>query len=382
MSKNILHVFHIYYAIPFFIGDQFLFLNELGYNVHVVCSPSSYLENYANKMHFEYMEVDITRAITPLKDINALLNICLYIHNKKIDVVVGHTPKGALLSMLAGWIMRVPKRIYFRHGLVYETMHGFQRELMKYLDRLTAFCSTKVVCVSPSIFARSLEDHLNSEKKQIVLGKGTCGGIDAIRKFNPGKIDLVKLKYLRESLMFKPNDLVIGYCGRLVIDKGIIELVDAFSQLKNEYDREIKLLLVGDFEERNSLPIHIIENMRDNKNIIITGFIFQDIEYYYALMNIYILPSYREGFPISVLEASAMQIPVLTTKVTGCIDSIIERETGLYVSNTGESILNGIQSLLDDKNLPRFGLNGREFVLRYFDNRILWPIIDKELYAD
>jgi glycosyltransferase involved in cell wall biosynthesis len=252
---------------------------------------------------------------------------------------------------------------------------------MKFLDRLTALCSTKVVCVSPSLYNRSLDDHLNSERKQTILGKGTCGGIDALSKFNPEKINPLKFVHLRESLMIKPSDFVIGYCGRLVVDKGIIELVDAFSLLNEKSYREFKLLLVGDFEERNSLPLHIIEKIRNDKDIITTGFIFQDIEYYYALMNIFILPSFREGFGISVLEASSMQIPVLTTQATGCVDSIIEGKTGLYVSNTKESILKGIQSLMEDKNIARFGVNGREFVLRNFDNRVLWPIIEKELYS-
>jgi glycosyltransferase involved in cell wall biosynthesis len=378
---QILHVVNIYFVLPYFIGDQFLFLKKKGHKVHVICSPSSYLAEYANKMQFDYIEVEIARAIKPIKDIKVLLSICLYIKRNKIDVVVGHTPKGALLAMIAGRIMRVPKRIYFRHGLVYETMKGFRRELLKYLDRLTASCSTKVVCVSPSLYARSLDDYLNSENKQTILGKGTCGGIDALYKFNPEKINLSKLDQLRESLMIKPGDFVIGYSGRLVIDKGIVELVDAFSLLNKKSIRESKLLLVGDFEERNSLPIQIIEKIRNARNIITTGFIFQDIEYYYALMDIFILPSFREGFPISVLEASAMQIPVLTTKVTGCIDSIIEGKTGLYVSNTKESILNGMQSLMEDKHIARLGLNGREFVLSNFDNRVLWPIIEKEIYS-
>lgn len=378
---HILHVVNIYFVLPSFIGNQFVFLNKKGHKVYVICSPSPYLEGYANKMQFDYIEIEITRAITPIKDLKVLLSICLYIKRNKIDIIVGHTPKGALLAMIAGWIMRVPKRIYFRHGLVYETMQGFRRELLKNLDRLTAFCSTKVVCVSPSLYARSLDDHLNSEKKQIILGKGTCGGIDALSKFNPENINSLKIEHLRESLMIKPSDFVIGYCGRLVIDKGIIELVDAFIQLKKESDRESKLLLVGDYEERDSLPGHTIEKIRNNKDIIVTGFIFKDIEYYYALMNLFILPSFREGFGTSVLEASAMKIPVLTTQVTGCIDSIIAGETGLYVSNTKESILNGILLLIDDKNIARFGLNGRKFVLNYFDNRVLWPIIEKELYS-
>ena len=375
---NILHVVNIYFVLPYFIGDQFLYFTNKGNKLHVICSPSPLLKGYSDKMQFKYQEVDIVRSIKPLKDIKALFTICRYIKTNHINIVIGHTPKGALLAMLAAFLMGVPRRIYFRHGLVYETMHGFQRELMKFLDRLTASCSTKVVCVSPSLFARSLEDHLNSEKKQIILGKGTCGGIDALSKFNPEKITQLKFNYLRESLMIKTSDFVIGYCGRLVIDKGIIELVDAFSQLNKKSETETKLLLVGDFEERNSLPKHMIEKIRNNKNIITTGFIFQNIEYYYALMNIFILPSYREGFGISVLEASAMQIPVLTTRATGCIDSIIEDVTGKFIANDSNSIANAIEFYINNPLIAKeHGKNGREFVIKYFDQKIIWQEIEK-----
>lgn len=381
INKKILHVVNIYFVLPYFIGDQFLYFKEKGYELNVICSPSKYLADYANKMGFNYLEVKILRAIKPLKDLIAIYTICNFIKKNKIDIVVGHTPKGALLAMLAARIMGVPRRVYFRHGLVYETMHGIQRSLMINIDRLSALCSTKVVCVSQYIYSQSLKDRLNSEKKQIVLGKGTCGGIDSITKFNPAYIELSKINQLKVSLGIKQSDFVIGFCGRLVIDKGIIELVESFYQLKKESNRKYKLLLVGDFEQRNSLPKYIIDKIKYDEDIIVTGFVFSNIEYYYALMNLYILPSYREGFGISVLEASSMQLPVLTTKATGCKDSIIEGNTGFYVLNTINSITNAIKSLRDDKNITIYGLNGRKFVLKFFDNRILWPILEKELYS-
>lgn len=381
MKKNILHIVNIYFVLPYFIGDQFFYFNKKGYKLNVICSPSQYLADYAKKMGFNYLEVEIARAIKPFKDFIAIFTICHYIKKNKIDIVVGHTPKGALLAMLAAKIMRIPCRVYFRHGLVYETMQGFQRKLMINLDRLTAFFSTKIVCVSPSVYTQSLKDRLNSEKKQIVLSKGTCGGIDSLNKFNPEKINLTTLNQLKVSLGIKQNDFVIGFCGRLVVDKGIIELVESFEQLKVESNKNYKLLLVGDFEKRNSLPKYIIDKIKYDKDIIITGFVFNNIEYYYALMNLFILPSYREGFPTSILEASAMQLPVLTTRATGCVDSIIEGHTGFYILNTVNSIFYGIKSLRDDKNIAKYGLNGRKFVLDYFDNLVLWPILEKEVYS-
>jgi len=385
MKKNILHIVNIYFVLPYFIGDQFLYLKNEGYNLNVICSPSEHLKDYAQKMKFNFSEIEISRKINVYNDIKALLHICYYIKKNNINIVVGHTPKGALLAMLASSIMRVQKRIYFRHGLVYETMNGTKRQFMILLDKITAYCATKIVCVSPSVYKKSIEEKLNPEIKQIILGKGTCGGIDALDKFNPEKINSKKLKFLKKSIGLNINTYVIGYCGRLVKDKGIIELVEAFKQLVIKTKLDIKLLLIGDFETRDILPPNIIKEITNNKHIIKTGFIYNDIQYYYALMNLYILPSYREGFPISVLEASAMKIPVLTTKVTGCIDSIIENRTGIYISNSPANILNTIYNLINqkgsDKKLKQMGEKGREFVLKNFENHIIWPIIKEKIYT-
>lgn len=380
MKKNILHVVNVYFVLPYFIGEQFLYFSARNYKLHVVCSPSEYLQDYSKKMEFSYLEVKIVREINPLKDFIALITICNYIHKNKIDIVVGHTPKGALLAMMAAWIMRVPRRIYFRHGLVYETMKGFKRAFMINMDRLCSACSTQIVNVSHHVQTESLKDKLNSKQKQIILGNGTCGGIDALGKFDPLKISAEKASQLRNSLGLKPNEFVIGFCGRLVTDKGIIELVEAFDLIKHQSSVKHKLLLVGDFEKRDSLPQKTIDKINLDIDIIVTGFIFNDIEYYYSLMNLYILPSYREGFGMSVLEASSMQIPVLTTGHSGSKHSIIESKTGFYIINSVESIFEGIISLRDNPDILTFGVNGRKFVLEQFDNRILWPIIEKELF--
>lgn len=379
MTKHILHVVNIYFALPYFIGEQFLHFKDKGYRLHVICSPSPYLDSYAKKMQFDYAEIDIIRAIKPIKDLKVLFFICRYIKKNKIYIVVGHTPKGAFLSMLSAWLMRVPKRIYFRHGLVYETSKGFMKTLLIYIDRLTALCATKVVCVSPSLYRRSLEDDLNKESKQMILGRGTCGGIDTKRKFNPEEINLAEIINLRKCLGISEGSTVIGYCGRLVRDKGIIDLINAFEIVRHKFnERKIKLLLVGMFEERDALPDEIKSKIIADNDIICTGFINESIKNYYALMDIYILPSYREGFGMSVLEASSMQIPVLTTKVTGCIDSIIEDSTGKYVENNSVSIADGISFyLINSQTAIYHGKNGREFVVRYFDQEILWPEIEK-----
>ena len=369
---NILHVINISFVIPYFFGKQFSYFNDRGYKEYIVCSSSEELRRFAASY-----EVEILRAISLGKDIKAVYKIAKCIRQSKADVVTGHTPKGALLSMIAAYIMHVPVRIYFRHGLVYETAKGFKRKLLLYMDRLSAQLATKVVCVSPSVYKRSLEDKLNIASKQILLSKGTCNGVD-IERFNRDNLDCSRIERLKADLGLNRYSFIIGFTGRMVRDKGIIELVNAFKCLQVNH-QNIALLLVGMLEERDALPENIVNEIKSNSSIIYTGYVENaTIEYYYALMDIFILPSYREGFPTSVLEASAVKLPIITTRVTGCIDSIIEGETGLFVEHNIESIVEAIEKLYKSKCLRKsFSTNGRRFVEMNFEQHIIWEEIEK-----
>ena len=375
----ILHVVNSYFAVPYFIGGQFLYFRELGHDLHLICPESEFLEQYSKDMKFSYSNVDITRTYTLLKDLKALVAITRYIRKNKINIVVGHTPKGALLSMIAGWLNKTPKRIYFRHGLVYETRKGLIRKLLILAEKVAASFSTHIICVSPSLQKVSLRDKLNPGYKQSILGRGTCGGIDTRFKFNRDLIQEDEVSVLRAQYQIKTDDVVIGFCGRLVPDKGIIELVGVLDILRTRHpEKRFILLLVGIFETRDKLPSSLFEKIRSDRDIVLTGFVNKNIQYYYSLMNFYVLPSYREGFGMSVIEAGAMEIPVLTTKATGCVDSILENQTGLYIENSSLSIAEGIEFYLKNPEKAReFGRNAREFVERYFDNLILWKELEK-----
>lgn len=376
-NKSILHVVSVFFSIPYFIGDQFQYFWKKGYKMHVISSPSEEIEKYSIEQNFEYQEITILRRISIIKDFNAIIKIYVYIKTNKIDIVTGHSPKGALLSMIAAKLARVPKRVYFRHGLVYETSRGIKRLLLKSIDRITAICSTKVVCVSPSLYKKSIEDNLCSRNKQIILSKGTCNGIN-VQKFNPENIDQLKRNNLKKELNIPDNSLVIGFVGRLVKDKGIIELVEAF-QLLSEKRTDLLLLLVGMFEERDALPDRVKNEITKNPRIIYTGYINNSqIEYYYSFMDIFILPSYREGFPTSILEASSMKLPIITTKVTGCKDAIVENATGLFTCNNSNEIAKSLDLFLKNKDVrQRFGENGRSFVVKNFEQTVIWKEIEK-----
>ncbi len=369
---NILHVVNIYFVLPFFIGDQFRFFKDKGHHMFVACSESQYLPDYSKLQGFDYLETPVNRSISLRDDFSSIRNLCRYIRKNKIDTVVGHTPKGGLLAMIAARLCGVKKRIYFRHGLVYETSSGLKRFILKTVDRVTSLCSTQIVCVSPSVLSRSIEDRLAPARKQLILNHGTCNGVDTSGHFNPDNVDPAAVEALRTKYGIKPGDFVIGYSGRLVRDKGIIELVKAFDSLKDADN--CKLLLVGMFEERDALPEDIRERILSDPRIIFTGFVNGGMENYYALMDLYVLPSYREGFPTGVLEAQSMAKPVVTTRVTGCCDSIVDGVTGLFADNTPESLAEKIDRIRLHNAID--GNNGRRWVVENFDSRIIW----KEIY--
>ena len=375
--KNILHVVNISFVIPYFLGKQLNWFAGKGHKEFIVCSPSDEMEEFSKRYSFEYRPIEVLRKISIGKDLKAVWKTYRYIKEVKADVVTGHTPKGGLIAMLAAWLVRVPIRIYLRHGLVYETSTGLKRSLLVNIDRLASKLATKIVCVSPSVAQRSIEDGLNPECKQTVLAHGTCNGID-VERFNKEAVSKEQLLALRKNLDINDGDFVIGFAGRLVRDKGIIELVRAFQTIRKEH-QNVRLMLVGMLEIRDALPEDVVKTIKEDNGIISTGYVgYATIEQYYALMDVYVLPSYREGFPTSVLEASSMEIPVITTRATGCCDSIVDGETGFFVGHDEKELETALLKLYDSENLrKKMGKAGRKMVVENFQQEIVWKEIEK-----
>lgn len=375
--KKILHVVNVSFVIPSFFGNQFKYLKDKSIESHLICSPSEDVVYLAQKYDFKYKQINIKRSVSIKDDFFAIKEICNYIKQNKIDIVVGHTPKGALLSMIAGIIANVDKRIFFRHGLVYETTMGFKRVLLKNIERITSFLSTCVICVSPYLLEKSIEDHLSIRKKMIVLNRGSCNGVDAECIFNPCLIHRSKLEDLKKKYNISDRSFVIGFTGRVSKDKGVEDLIETFLLLQKKYN-EVKLLIIGPLDERIGISEKYIEIIQNNKDIISTGLIKDNLQYYYALMDLFILPTHREGFGNVILEASAMKLPVLTTSHTGSRDAIINGITGFYVNLSPYDIASTTRRYIESEELMHeHGINGRNFVLNNFSEKIIWSELEK-----
>lgn len=375
---KVIHIFTILNTCHFFNG-QFKYLSDNGFDQLIIASPTwseVKIKNYCDLNKVKFQPLNLSRNISPVNDLKSISKLIKIINREKPDIVVGHTPKGALVAMIAAWLSMTPTRIYFRHGLIYTTSAGVKRKILKLIEQLTSLLSTNIINVSHSLSQLAVAEHLNPANKQYVFGSGTCGGIDAIKKFNPQNVDINYQSEIKDKLGLKNTDFIIGFCGRLVKDKGINELIKGFTlfRLKNP-EINAKLLLIGPLDNRDALSSETLKAIDDNPDIISTGNIGDRIETYYSIMDLFVFPSYREGFGMSVLEASAMEIPILVSHSHGCEDSIIEGVTGEYIKISPESISKGIYKMLDPNLRKIYGANGRKWVLKNFDYSIIWPNI-------
>ncbi len=370
--KRVLEVINLAGSARNFIGSQFSYLQENGdYEMHLICSYDDKIDDFVKEQGIKYQNVQLNRQLTPLRDIKAFVQICQYIKKNKIDVVIAHQAKARLIAMLACFFTRVPYRIVFAHGVLYETMTGVKRWLVKQNDRLVSLLADKVVCVSHFVMDSRKRDHIDLKNKRVILGKGSCNGIDAINQFNPELIDETKKLKIKKKLGLIEYDYVVGFCGRLVKDKGIIELIDGYKKLSNKYkNKRIALLIIGAPEKRDSLPAKILDEIKTSSDIIFTGGIcYNEMPVYYSLMDVFVLPSHRDGLGLVALEAAAMECPVLVTSITGCRETIMHGKTGDYIDLSGESIKIMLEKYMNSEIACRTGKEGRSFVLNNFERQ-------------
>lgn len=378
---KLIHVFSIFTTAESFFDGQFKYLTDQGYEIVMVSSNSSNTDAFCKRNGIRFVPMEIPRSVSPIAIAKAVKQLCSLIREEKADAVFGHTPVGALCAMLAARICCVKNRVYYRHGVIYTTMHGIKRSVFKAEEQFVARLATSIIDVSHSLSKLAVTDSLNSATKQNVIGHGTCGGIDAQNIFSPKLIDVSKLHKLKIDLSIEKADIVFGFCGRICKDKGIPELVDAFQMFQRKYsDLNAKLLLIGIMDDRDILPQTIKNTITSNKDIVVSGWIKKcDIPYYYSLLDVFIFPSHREGFGMCVLEASAMEKPILDSRAHGCVDAIVEHETGEYIDLSSESICRGMEMMLDADLRKQFGENGRKQVLEWYDFKVMWPLVS-DLY--
>jgi glycosyltransferase involved in cell wall biosynthesis len=365
MTKKIVHGVTSSLSI-LFLRDQVKFLEKHGYEVKVVCNndfEKTYQDIKPDHIPFE-------REIHIVKDVSALYRLIKYLKRESPDIISFSTAKAGLLGMIAGFLTRVGARIYIIRGLRLETAKGIKSRVLHMTERIACMLSTHVVVISESLEQEVIRRKLVTPDKVMRIGKGSSNGID-LEKFDPERIPAAEVRALEEELGITPGDFVLGYIGRITRDKGCNELIEAFEALSAVHPN-LKLLIVGDFEDSDAIRQENIDKIHGKENIILCGYTL-DIQKYYRMMDLFIFPTYREGFGNVSIEAQAMGVPVVAFDVTGARDTLIDRRTGMIVKDKDAAGLAAMVGRLieDPESVERMASVSREFVADHFDRAFM-----------
>lgn len=347
-----------------FLQGQADYLKARGFDVRVISSPGEALERFAAQEEVIAHEVTMPRRVTPVRDLLAVSQLRRCLRLFRPHIVHAHTPKGGLLGMIAAWLARVPVRVYHIHGLPLMTARGLKRVLLRQSEQTACRLAHQVLCVSQSVRQVAVDTALTPADKVKVLRRGSINGVDAAGAFNPHRFTLAARAEIRQRHGIPSGAVVAGFVGRLVHDKGLADLAAAWKLLRDEFPW-LHLLFVGPFEQQDPLAPEVIQLLTDDPRIHLTGPVW-DTPPLYAAMDLVVLPTYREGFPVVPLEAASMALPVLATSIPGCVDAVEAGVTGTLVPARSPAALAGaLRAYLHDGELRRrHGLAGRDRVLR------------------
>ncbi|WP_262917174.1 glycosyltransferase family 4 protein [Subsaxibacter sp. CAU 1640] len=307
--------------------------------------------------------VEMTRSITPLKDIKATYQLYKFFKKEKPFIVHTHTPKAGTVGMFAAKLAGVPHRIHTIAGLPLLEEKGIKRKVLDVVEKFTYSCASHILPNSFGLKKIILENNYTNETKTEVIGKGSSNGIDTSH-YDASLVSIQTKAELKKELKISESDIIFIFIGRIVKDKGINELVEAFNEL-SKVNTHCKLLLVGPKEDHlDPLLPHTENTIKNNKNILAVG-IIKDIRPYVAISHVLTFPSYREGFPNVVLQASCMGLPCIVSNINGCNEIIEEGVNGMIVPVKNKTALQkAMQELLDNAKK-------RDDMSRYSRSRII-----------
>lgn len=317
-------------------------LKEIGVNQVMLSSPGPTLNEFGETHNVRTIAVPMERHISPFKDLKSLFGLIKVFRDERPTMVHSMTPKAGLLCMMAAWVCRVPVRLHTFTGLVFPTAVGLTKKILIFTDRLTCACATHIIPEGEGV-KNDLLNYKITKKPLKVLGYGNVRGIDLIH-YNS---ELPEVQ-TEASKIRKPNVFTFIFIGRIVRDKGINELVKSFSRLNSKYPKT-RLLLVGPYEENlDPLAPETLAEINSNEAIEAVG-PQTDVRPWLAASDVFVFPSYREGFPNVVIEAGAMGLPSIVTDINGSREIIIEKENGTIIqSHDVERLCQAMEKMLNN----------------------------------
>ncbi len=359
------------------LSGQLNFMNSF-YEVTAVSSEKEYLERIGEKEKVCTFHLEMSRKITPVQDFLAVIKLYRFLKIKAPQIVHTHTPKAGIVGMLAAKLAGVPNRFHTVAGLPLLETSGFKRKLLDFVEKLTYGCATKVYPNSHGLLDIIIQNKYCAVNKLKVIANGSSNGIDT-EYFNPNLFSSAQNLELKKQLGLSVSDFVFVFVGRLVADKGINEMVEAFKLVYEKYPNA-KLLLVGDYEsDLDPLLPKTLEAIKNEKAIMSVGF-QSDVRPYFAIAQALIFPSYREGFPNVVMQAGAMGLPSIVSNINGCNEIIVEGENGTIIPvKNAEAIVDKMELLINDSGyFSTLKTNARRMIVARYDQKVVWAAIIEE----
>lgn len=373
-----------------------------------VSSNGKELEEVKNEEGIAVVPIEMSRQITPIQDIKSLWNTYQFLKKEKPSIVHTHTPKAGIVGMLAAKLAGVPIRLHTVAGLPLMEATGTKRKVLDVVEKLTYSCATKVYPNSKGLYDFILQNKYTSADKLKVIGEGSSNGIDT-NHFSPIQISEEQTEKLKKELNIQAEDFVFVFVGRLVGDKGINELVEAFKKLdiRNQESKTPvsspeslvsspeslvsssqslvsskvpKLLLVGPLEtELDPLKEETLKEIKTNPNIISVGF-QKDVRPYFAISDALVFPSYREGFPNVVMQAGAMELPSIVSDINGCNEIIVEGKNGTIIPvKNVEALQQAMKKMILDKLFyEQLQKNARPMIQSRYEQSVVWNALLEE----
>ena len=362
------------------LRGQLRYLGEHGFDVHCISSPGPELEIVRQHENVQIHPVHMYRSIRPLSDLLSAIKIVLIFIKLRPNIVHAGTPKAGFIGIVVAKLVGIPTRIFFYHGFRFISIKGWKRSVVYLAEKLSCLLASRVYCNSKSLREQCIDFNLCPQSKIIVPLNGSVNGVDAREKFNPQKL-IDEKEFIRKKFQIPKDAIVIGFVGRIVKDKGFVELIHAWHRIREKVSN-LHLLIVGPFEPEDPIPLDVRNVLKSDSRIHLAGLVLNPAPYYTA-MDIYVLPSHREGFGTTSLEAAAMELPVVTTQIPGCIDAVVDGVTGKFVDvRDSINLYNALLNYCENSKIrKKHGLNGRKRVLRDFQPEGIWKFMTNEYYS-
>jgi len=380
--KKLIRITTVPISFKVLLKGQLRFMASNGFDVKGVSSEGEELKEVRENEGIVMEAINMSRKITPFQDLKSLWEMWNFLRKEKPQIVHTHTPKAGIIGMLAARLAGVPHRLHTVAGLPLMEATGIKRKILNFVEKLTYSSATRVYPNSKGLYDFILQNNFTQSNKLKIIANGSSNGINTTF-FSLAQVSEIERVTLREKLNIQPDDFVFVFVGRIVSDKGINELIKAFSELQTAENNEltgIKLLLVGGLEsDLDPLNPETLAEINQNKDIISAGF-QQDVRPFFAISDALAFPSYREGFPNVVMQAGAMGLPSIVSDINGCNEIIVEGENGLIIpSKNVEKLKEKMLTLARDKNLyVKLKENSRRMIENRYEQSVVWNALLEE----